>query len=275
MVVIANLSDLAAVGALPEGILISLALPETLRDDFKCQIMQGIKKACLVYDVAVLGGDTNSSSQLAIGATALGFIRDNQIMMRTGTNSSDILYSTGKFGQGAAYAIEKLLLGKEHTDFYPKARLKESKTVRQFASACIDTSDGFFPAICNLMKQNQIGFQIDEELIDLVNIEYQQTALAIDQKPWIPLAGPHGEFELLFTIPEDKNDDFIETSDIAGWQPTRIGRAIEERHLRVLLDGRSHLIDPFRVANLYTTCKGDIPKYLYELQKISREWHQL
>jgi thiamine-monophosphate kinase len=275
MVVIANLSDLAAVGALPEGILITLAIPETLKGDFKHQIMQGIQKACQVYDVAVLGGDTNSSSQLALGATALGLIKDGQIMMRSGASSSDILYSTGKFGQGAAYAIEKLLLGRQQSEFYPKARLKESQTVRQFASACIDTSDGFFPAICNLMRQNQIGFQIQEELIDLVNIESQQTAHAIDQESWIPLAGPHGEFELLFTIPEDQNNDFIETSNIAGWQPTRIGRATEERHLGVLLDGRNHLIDPFRVANLYTNCKGDIPKYLIELQKISREWNLL
>ncbi len=274
MVVTVNLSDLAAVGAEPLGITITITTPPGLDPIFLKKLASGVEDACEDYGTSVLGGDTNQGHTLVLGGTAIGLIKDNQILMRKGVQPGDHVFATRKFGQGNAFAFEKLILNNHTASFYPRARVREAKIIRQFASSCIDTSDGFIPAVSNLMEINKLGFRIDEELNHLVSSYFYKRMEMAGLPPWILLAGPHGEFELMFTIPEKKVDDFRMAADNAEWNPFYLGRTIQEPLLDFYSRGNHQRLDPSGIANLYHMYEGNVHEYIKELQKINESWLQ-
>src|SRR5512140_1768490 len=82
MTVMVNASDLAAVGATPLGILLNETLPGELSEPFVSELQRGIKEACEVCGMPVLGGDTNRSASFQMGGTALGIADGNTFMTR-------------------------------------------------------------------------------------------------------------------------------------------------------------------------------------------------
>ena len=152
--------------------------------------------------------------------------------------------------------------------------MAEGQLVRQFASSCIDTSDGFIPAISNIIEINTLGFHLNEELNQIVDEDLYQKMDIAGIPPWILLAGPHGEFELLFTIPEGCVDQFLLAANEISWIPISLGRAIDEPHLDFQLSGTHQQYRPSGIANLYHTCEGNVNKYFRELLKINQSWLQ-
>jgi thiamine-monophosphate kinase len=84
MTVVASLSDLAATGAQPLGLLLSQNLPQSLTSDSLDQLQEGIREACRACHTFILGGDTNTSPTLQMGATAVGWIPDQKSILRKG-----------------------------------------------------------------------------------------------------------------------------------------------------------------------------------------------
>ncbi len=82
MTVVANLSDLAAVGAEPLGILLQQSLPKDASSEFVEELQSGIAEACHKFGTFVLGGDTNTASSRQSGAVALGMIFNEKIILR-------------------------------------------------------------------------------------------------------------------------------------------------------------------------------------------------
>ncbi len=109
MTVVVNLSDLAAVGAKPLGLLLSESLPADFPDEKLRAVQRGISDACEATGVFVLGGDTNDSKEWQMGGTAFGLIpRGGPVVMRKGASAGDALYCSGPMGLGSAYAFEVL-----------------------------------------------------------------------------------------------------------------------------------------------------------------------
>ena len=71
-IVTVNVSDLAAMGAYPRGILISLGLPRDMTMEQFNELVEGILEACDYYETPLIGGDTNESPQIVLNGTALG-----------------------------------------------------------------------------------------------------------------------------------------------------------------------------------------------------------
>ena len=91
MIVTVNMSDLAAVGAAPIGILISEIIPKEFEPEKIKELQKGISDACKEYNTFVLGGDTNEGEKLVLTGIAVGIIKQEKPISRMGCKPGDIL----------------------------------------------------------------------------------------------------------------------------------------------------------------------------------------
>lgn len=229
MSVTAPISDVAAVGGVPFGILLSVVLDEKYSSDWLQSFKHGIKDACEEYKVYVLGGDTNFSAHCIITCTALATAPAT--MMRSGMNAGDLLFTTGMAGAGSAFAYHVFFDRTVPVEYQPLARISESKSVLKYASSCIDTSDGLFPALAVLAEVNDKGFQLTVPSQELLKSDVARISSHSGVPGWMMLAGPHGDYELLFTIPQHREDAFIQECKMDGWHPIRIGEVTRNAEL--------------------------------------------
>jgi len=266
MTVVSNVSDLAAVGAEPIGILLNETLPPALGMDYLNRLQQGIHDACSESKIYVLGGDTNFSSNIQMSACAIGYLPDGDPVKRIGCKPGDHLFSSGKLGQGSSYAYLKFSGGSSmnigHSHYKPKPRLQEGQIIRKYASSCMDTSDGFIPAIDQLMRLNHVGFNVDTSLMQFIHPE----AIDLSQKAqiplWMMLAGPHGEFELIFTIPDTSVDAFLKSASVLNWEPCALGKVIEDKELKLLQKDKFITLETGKIRNLFNEVNGNMDKYI-------------
>jgi len=225
MTVMANLSDLAAVGAEPIGLLIAETLPQGMTEKERDLLQTGIRDACLVAGSHVLGGDTNYGGRLQLTGTAVGLVPGLASMRRIGSKPGDLLFSTGKLGVGNAFAAERLSgTARDGVRYLPIARLREGRVLRSHASACMDTSDGLFSTLDQLGRLNDVGFELCAEWSLLIDFGAQHVAEAMGLPPWMLFAGPHGEFELVFTVHPQNAETILSAMGESGMQPVLLGR---------------------------------------------------
>ena len=144
-----NLSDLAAMGAKPEWFTLALTLPD-VDHEWVSEFSRGLKMLAEEADIALVGGDT-TSGPLAISIQVMGSVETGKALYRNGAKQGDKIYVTGTLGDGAAglFSLQNTLaFTQADTDYCqqrlnrPTARLNESDLIKDFASACIDISDG-------------------------------------------------------------------------------------------------------------------------------------
>lgn len=229
---IVNFSDIAAMNCVPTQITVSIALSSRFSVEAVEEIYVGIKTACEVYKVDLVGGDTTSSkSGLIISISVVGFTVKDAVVLRNSANENDLICVSGDLG--AAYT-GLLLLEREKTVFKsnpdmqpdldgydyvlqrqlkPEARLDIVELLKQNAiipTSMIDISDGLASEILHVCTQSNKGAVIYE---DKIPVDPQTSAVAeefnINQ---ITCALNGGEdYELLFTI---KLDDFSKLQNI-------------------------------------------------------------
>lgn len=110
----ANLSDLAAMGALPLGLTVALALPPTTSLVWVEQFYGGLRDCCEAYGTAIVGGDLCRSARLMVSITAMGEVPPTNVLTRSAAQAGDIIAVTGT--HGASRAGLELLLPKELSD---------------------------------------------------------------------------------------------------------------------------------------------------------------
>lgn len=161
-----NLSDLAAMGAEPEGLLVSLALsPETSADEV-LELYEGLNEP----GVPVVGGDTVAAPTAFVGVTALG--RSSRVPGRAGARPGDALVVTGPLGGSAAglYALENDLQGfdeliRRHRR--PPLRLEEGRRLAALAHALVDVSDGLLADAAKIAERSACRLVVDVERLPL------------------------------------------------------------------------------------------------------------
>lgn len=224
MAVTVNLSDLAAVGARPVGLLLSLTLDPAWDEAFVGAVSRGIAQACRAHDCGILGGDTNVGSP-ALGGTALGLVARERAMRRVGMEEGDGVYLTGPVGLGGAYAAAwsagPPLAGT--VPYRPVARLPEAAVIARFASACMDTSDGLMFTLDQLARLNRAALEV-RDLDALLHPAAAAICRAAGLPPLLLLSVIHGEFELCFTVPARREEAFRDAMAAAGFAPLCAGR---------------------------------------------------
>lgn len=213
-VVTVNVSDLAAMGADAMGIIISMGLPKTMLVEEFDDLVDGILEACEKYGMALIGGDTNESSELTLNGTCIGIVKKENVLMRSGARSGDFVVVTGYLGLAAAgFKIlecncqdeldeNSVNISIKHA-LEPEAKLKEGKILSDNGqvSSATDISDGLLSELGEILEANKstIGITIHENWLP-IPLEVFEIAKITKTDPY-DLALSYGEdFELLFTI---------------------------------------------------------------------------
>lgn len=275
MIVMANLSDLAAVGADPIGILISEIIPNYFDDNSKTKLQKGINDACDESKTYVLGGDTNFGDKLILNGTAVGIIRGRNVISRIGSKPDDILYTSGEIGSGNALALTKLVYKSEYDHKYkPSARLIEGKLLREYASTCMDTSDGLISTIDQLMRLNNLGFKLNDNWESSLDANSKILFEKYNLPLWLLLAGQHGEFELLFTIPKSNETKFLHSASCIDWRPIKLGEVTNNYEIILPIYGHNILLDGKKIRNLANVTNLNISQYLESLLDLDKNFRE-
>ena len=149
-----NLSDLAASGAEPLALLVTLAAPAELELGDVLELYEGLNEP----GVPIAGGDTTSAPQLALAVTAVG--RSARVPGRTGAKPGDAVVVTGPLGgAGAAF--------REGRHARPPLRLEEGRRLATVAHALTDVSDGLAVDACHLAARSGCRIELDLEHVPL------------------------------------------------------------------------------------------------------------
>ena len=242
-----NVSDVAAMNALPTQITVSIGVSNRFSVEALDELYEGIRLACEAYNVDLVGGDTSSSRQgLVISITALGTAAADEVVYRSGAEPGQVVCVTGDLG--AAYLglqvleqnkveylenpdMQPSLDGKEYVvgrQLKPEARMDIIHELRALGvkpTAMIDISDGLASEILHLSRNSGVGFAIYEETLPLDN----QAALVASDFRLVPatvmLSGGE-DYELLMTMTQDDFEKVRKTAlDITA---IGITRAAEE-----------------------------------------------
>jgi len=149
-----NLSDLAASGAEPEGLLVTLAAPRETAVEDVVAFYEGIAET----GVPVVGGDTTAAGSVVVSVTALG--RSERVPGRAGARPGDLLVVTGALGgAGAAF--------REARYVRPPLRLAEGRQLAAVAHAQLDISDGLAVDAAHLARRSGVRCVIELERVPL------------------------------------------------------------------------------------------------------------
>ncbi len=221
----ANLSDIAAMGAAPRYLLVSLAIPRTIQRPQVDELYGGLMTACRLYGVALVGGDTSASmAGLFLSITLIGTTTRRRALFRHGATVGDQIFVSGTLGDSLAglrlsargtgarssgkrttplsHAHRQFLLRRH---FHPTARVAEGQWLNseRLASAAIDVSDGLSGDLRHICQESRVGAEVDLRRIP-ISPACRAYAQTVGVSP-AQLALTGGEdYELLFTAsPKD------------------------------------------------------------------------
>ena len=240
---VVNISDICAMNATPRQITVSLGISKRFTVEHMEQLYDGIRLACQVYGVDLVGGDTTASRQgLVISVTAIGDAPRNTVVRRDGAHDTDLICVSGDLG--AAYMGLQVLEREKaasagRPDFIPKFDGKEYLVERQLKpearkdivealakagikpTSMIDVSDGLSSELLHICKASNTGCRVYE---DRIPIDYQTAVMAEELNMNLVTAALNGgeDYELLFTVPLT---DHERVSSMKGVHVIEIGRA--------------------------------------------------
>ena len=217
------ISDIAAMGGVPEHALVTIAVS---RDDDVARVKSlyaGLRRAAKKFGVSIVGGETSRSpGPLFVNVALTGWVERTRCILRSGAKAGDVLFVTGRLGGSRA--------GK-HLDFTP--RLAEARwLVAHFhPRAMMDLSDGLAADLPRLARASRCGFTLDESRVPLT------PGCTISQA-----LGDGEDFELLFALsPKDAARIEPKWRRTFGKLPlSRIGRATQLSTLNSQLFPNGH-----------------------------------
>ena len=228
MTVAVNLSDIAAMGARPLGLLIATGIPRTADLAFVSELVSGIRDCAEAYGTVILGGDLDSHDELTLVGSALGCIEKDLVIRRRGARVGDLLCTTGFLGSaGAGLRLLQEGVGAENELtrklLEPVPRLSEGRALAKSRSvtSMMDNSDGLALSLYDLAEASGVGFVVEEDLLPMLPAVRD---IARDETDLLDLlVHSGGDFELLFTV---KPDGINSARGACSF--TVVGRAVEK-----------------------------------------------
>ncbi len=224
---VVNFSDVYAMNGRPKQLTVSIGISKRFSVEDLDELYAGIRLACEIYGVDLVGGDTSASlTGLTISITCIGEGEKGKIALRSGAKETDLICVSGDLG--AAYMGLQLLerekqVYKGEKDFTPDFAGKEYLLERQLKpearkdvvdrlaqagivpTAMMDISDGLSSELLHISQASQVGCRIYE---DRIPIDYQTAAMAEQFNMNLVTAALNGgeDYELLFTVPLTDHD---------------------------------------------------------------------
>lgn len=225
---VVNFSDIYAMNGHPRQIVVSLAISSRFAVEHLEELYAGIRLACDIYGIDLVGGDTTASrSGLVISITCIGEAAPDAVVTRDGAKDTDLICVSGDLGSaymGLQLLEREKVASKGIKDFQPEFGGKEYLIERQLKpearrdivtalaeagikpTAMMDISDGLSSELLHICKQSDTGCRIYEERIP---IDYQTAIMAEELGMNLVTAALNGgeDYELLFTVPLSRHED--------------------------------------------------------------------
>ena len=236
-----NLSDIAAMGARPCWALLALTLPQA-EEAWLDEFAAGFGGLAREHRVALVGGDT-TQGPLCVTVQALGVVTAGGALRRSGARAGDALFVSGTPGDAAAgLALEqsRLQAQPEERDYLrerfllPAPRVALGERLREFASACIDVSDGLLGDAGKLARASGVAAQLDYDALPVS--EALRRAVGEQRARLLALSGGD-DYELCFTVPQGNLARLAAALPPAAWGYTRIGSVAAGAGAAVMRDG--------------------------------------
>ena len=232
---VVNFSDIYAMNGQPKQITVSIGISKRFSIEDMEELYSGIRLACDVYGVDLVGGDTSASlTGLSISITCIGEGEKGKVVYRNGARDTDLICVSGDFG--AAYMGLQLLEREKKVfngekDFTPDFSGKEYLLERQLKpearkdiiemlrnagvqpTAMMDVSDGLSSELLHISKESNVGCRIYE---DRIPIDYQTAVMAEQFNMNLVTAALNGgeDYELLFTVPLTDHEKVSEMNGV-------------------------------------------------------------
>ncbi len=231
-----NLSDIAAMGALPTVALVALGGPD---ENQLRELIEALAVAARELKIEIVGGDLSRAAKLVIAVTAIG--ETDTPILRSGAKRGDRIYVSRPLGASAAglhllqhppllasFALRELIESAIRRHLDPEPEVDLGLKLAGIATACIDISDGLSTDLHHLCDASNCGAEIERERIPVfAGLQGAGPALGVD----VGAAVLHGgeEYALLFTSPLRES----ELSSRVGRPVYAIGKIVDERGVRM------------------------------------------
>ncbi len=200
-----NLSDIAAMGGVPQYALVALALPEDTEVDDVTQLYEGMIEIATLYDIAIIGGNISRSPAVSITVTVLGGSRNGEVLKRSSAIPGDKIAVTGYPGSAAAgleMLSQNLQFGTETSTYLrraftrPRPRIAEGQLLLELGiTTAIDTSDGLLADLRHICEASAVGAEINTGLLPV----HPAIARGFGERTQELVLSGGEDYELLFT----------------------------------------------------------------------------
>lgn len=231
-----NLSDLAAMGATPQAMLLALSLA-AVDEAWLAGFSRGFFECCQPQQVALVGGDTTKSPTLTISVTALGWVPAGQAICRAGAQVGDLIVVSNSIGD-AAYALQHLGSSLQHRLDYPVAQSVLGMALRGFAHSMLDISDGLAQDLGHILQASNVG-----AVLHVDQLPFSPILQVLDeQQRWAYALTGGDDYELCFTLSPQQLARF--QAQYAGqFSLTVIGEICRQPGLQLMQHGQPVVLD--------------------------------
>jgi len=199
-----SLSDLAAMGGEPLGVVVAESLPRTTSHGFLRALTRGMNACARAFGTHIVGGDTKEAAAVSLAGTALGWVPRCELLTRRGARAGDLVAVTGRLG-GAALGLRSIQHGlglrpAEARWRRPTPRLREGRMLARssLVTSCLDLSDGLSSGLHELCRWSKVGMAVDEARLPIFPA-LRRASLSSRERRALLLHGGQ-DYELLVTL---------------------------------------------------------------------------
>lgn len=225
-----NLSDLAAMGAVPRWFTVALALPADVTLAQVLELGRGMARLAKRHGIVLVGGNVTAARELSVTITAAGEVK--RPLLRSGAKVGDGVYVSGPLGD-AAGGLRQLTRGARGparllaAQRRPHPHVAFGRALRGLATAAIDVSDGLLQDVGHLALASRVGIELNSESMPL-----SRALVTTFSDDALELALRGGEdYVLAFTAPSRHHETLL------AWGAHRVG--VVTRGAGVRLDGKT------------------------------------
>jgi len=228
LAVVANVSDLLAIGALPRAMMLSMVLPRDFSADDAQAIIEGCTEACAQHGVAFVGGDTKEGNSPQVVGAAWGTVEKRRRLGRAQAAPGDALFVAGSLGGfAAALMLIQKQVRSEWTErciqvlTLPSARVKEGRYLREHDAiqAACDLSDGL-PEAIDIFCGVGLGITLNEAQLPLHDL-VADAAANVGAPSW-RFALAAGDWAVAFVVEKSAVNSFQATIE-SGMEVQQLG----------------------------------------------------
>jgi len=234
---VVNLSDLAAMGAAPAWVTLSLTIPEADKNWIE-SFSQKFAELCRYFDVQLVGGDT-CRGELSVSVQAMGFVPHTSALKRSSAQPGDLIYVTGHIGDAGAglalqqeqkteYSIDEQFLISRLDN--PTPRLEVGIMLRNIANAAIDISDGFIQDLSHILDASDVGAVVEVGNLPVSDV-MQSNYTEKQAQSFAMTAGD--DYELCFTVSPENQDALDRVLSTVSCPVTQVGRITASKGLQL------------------------------------------